>query len=161
VGKWWASQSKSFKAIVVIVGGLIVLGIVGGGGNRSTANRDTGLVSTTARPSALAATPAPISVATAAAKTWVVVKTWQGDGIKDTEDFVVGNEWRIDWDFSPGQYAGIIQIYVYRSDTRQLVNLVANTQKAGSDSSFQRGAGTYYLKVNSTGGWKVAVQDFR
>jgi hypothetical protein len=96
------------------------------------------------------------------AKTWVAVKEWSGSGIKDTEDFIVGNEWRIDWIFTPGQFAGLIQIYVYRTDTKQLVNLAANTQKAGSDTSFQRGAGTYYMKINSANGdWKVAVQDFR
>jgi len=44
-----------------------------------------------------------------------VIKQFAGDGIKDTEQFTVGSEWRIDWDYTPPQYGGIIQIYVYDS----------------------------------------------
>lgn len=46
-------------------------------------------------------------------KAWVIVKQWNGSGIKDTEKFTVGSEWRIDWDFTPGQFAGIIQILIH------------------------------------------------
>ena len=88
------------------------------------------------------------------------MKEWSGDGIKDTEKFTVGGEWRIDWDFTPGQFSGIMQIYVY-SDGGQVSGVAANTQKAGPDTSFQHQAGTYYLKINSSGAWKVAVQDRR
>ena len=44
-----------------------------------------------------------------------MIKQFAGDGIKDTEQFTVGSEWRIDWDYTPPQYGGIIQIWVYDS----------------------------------------------
>ena len=104
-------------------------------------------------------TPTTSVASTGPAKTWTVIKAWTGDGIKDTEDFTVGGEWRIDWDYTGS--SGIIQIYVHESPSKRLVGVAANTQKAGADTSFQRGAGTYYLTINATGGWKVAVQDRR
>lgn len=98
------------------------------------------------------------SAAPTAQRSWVVVNHWSGSGIKDTEKFTVGDEWRIDWDFTPGQY-GLLQIYVYND--AGMAGLAANTQQGGPDTSFQHKAGTYYLKVNALGPWKVVVQDMR
>ena len=40
------------------------------------------------------------------------------------------------------------------------MNVTANTQKGGADTSFWAGPGMYFLKVNSAGGdWKLDVQD--
>ena len=93
---------------------------------------------------------------------WVPVKVWQGSGPKDTEDFTVGEHWRVDWIFSPGQAGGLFQVFIYHSDGRLLMNLAANSQKGGSDTSFWLGPGKYFLRVNSSGGdWKLDVQDLR
>lgn len=161
---WWSARRTRTKVILIIVGLFVLSGIANGGKSGDTTNRDAGLAAATERPTGAPAAPATAAstpTPTAPPKSWQIVKTWQGDGIKDTEDFTVGDQWRIDWDYTPGPYGGIIQIFVYDAKTKQLVDLVANTQKAGADSSFQRAAGTYYLKVNATGGWKVDVQDMR
>lgn len=139
---------------LVLLIGLAIVGAIVGGSGRTTTTPTTPPLSGVAATSTIP--PAP------AAKTWTVVKAWTGEGIKDTESFTVGAEWRIDWDFSPGQYGGIIQVYVHDAATKRLTGVAANTQKQGADTSFQRGAGTYYLSINSAnGGWKVAVQDSR
>jgi hypothetical protein len=51
---------------------------------------------------------------------------------------------------------------VYKSSDKSLVGLAANTQKAGSEESMQRGGGTFYLTINSAlTNWTVTVEDFR
>ena len=52
-------------------------------------------------------------------------------------------------------------MFVYSSDG-SLMNIATNTAIGGPDTSFWTGAGTYFLKVNSSGGdWKLDVQDYR
>ena len=98
-----------------------------------------------------------------AGRVWIATKSWQGTGAKETETFTVSGHWRVDWIFSPsGAASGAFQVYIYSADGRQLMNLAANSQKGGSDTSFWAGPGTYFLKINSSGGdWKVGVQDLR
>jgi hypothetical protein len=146
---------KAFKATfgvgcALVVAIILIVAIGGALGSRAIPSSGP----TTAP---LGATQAP---AAGQAKTWVAVKEWNGSGIKDTEKFTVGNEWRVDWDFMPGQFGGIIQVYIY-DEANNLVGLAANTQKAGPDTSFQHKGGTFYLKINASGDWKVGVQDMR
>jgi hypothetical protein len=97
-----------------------------------------------------------------AGKVWKVAGVWQGSGSKDTEEFVVGEHWRVDWMFSPAQTGGLFQVFIYRADGRVLMNLAALNQKGGTDTSFWLGPGKYFLRVNSNGGdWKLDVQDLR
>lgn len=51
---------------------------------------------------------APPSVPTAAqAAEWRSIKTWTGDGIKETESFATASrEWRISWSFDKEQLPG-------------------------------------------------------
>lgn len=96
-----------------------------------------------------------------AGRTWAVVKMWQGSGARDTESFTVGEHWRVDWVFDQTQPTGQMQIYVDGADGK-LLNIAANTQKSGSDTTFWMGPGTYTLHVVANGGdWKLAVQDLR
>jgi hypothetical protein len=42
------------------------------------------------------------------------------------------------------------------------MEVAADTQKGGADTTFWTGPGTFFLKVSSSGGdWKVDVQDLR
>ncbi|MDQ2913710.1 MAG: T9SS type A sorting domain-containing protein [Chloroflexota bacterium] len=95
-----------------------------------------------------------------AGKVWAVTKTWQGTGGRETELFTVTGHWRVDWVFSPTSSTGVFQVFIYAADGRTLMNIAANSQKGGSDTSFWVGSGTYFLKINSSGGdWKVGIQD--
>ncbi|HET8569491.1 MAG TPA: hypothetical protein VFM93_10960 [Candidatus Limnocylindria bacterium] len=109
------------------------------------------------RPAALQSVAAPAD----AGRAWRVTKVWQGSGSRETEEFVVGADWRVDWLFAPASPGSAIQVFIYSVDGRLLLDLAANTQNAGADSSFWRGAGRYYLKVSATGDWKLAVQELR
>lgn len=96
-----------------------------------------------------------------AGKAWVVKGLWQGTGSRDTEEFVVGDHWRVDWMFSPAPTGGTIQVFIYRADGRLLTSLAANS-RGGTDTSFWAGPGKYFLRINSGGGdWKIDVQDLR
>jgi hypothetical protein len=152
--------AKAFKGTLgvgcALVVGLIVLIVIVGALSASGSRPS----SATTPPLAQATSATRSAAAPTAAKTWVVVKEWAGTGIKNTEDFTVGEQWKIKW--SSSSDSGIFQIYVYKSSDKSLVGLAANTSKAGSDESFQRGGGTFYLTINSANtNYKVSVEDFR
>ena len=116
--------------------------------------------------SAVAAPSARILLAESApivpGKAWVATQLWQGSGGRVTESFSVGAHWRVDWLYNPPQSGGIFQVFIYSADGALLMDVAATTQKSGPDSSFWAGPGTYFLKINSTGGdWKLDVQDLR
>jgi hypothetical protein len=96
---------------------------------------------------------------------WHTVRSWAGEGIRETESFhVASREWRVTWKSSgePFPGAGILQIYVHRADGT-LVTLAANKQGPGSDTSYVRDApGQFYLSINSANTkWHVLVEDQR
>lgn len=95
--------------------------------------------------------------------TWQEVKTWSGNGIKSTETFsIASKEWRIGWNATNENVAGILQIYVYKADGN-LVTLASNQQGEGSDVSYVReGPGEFYLEINAANlDWVVTVEDKR
>jgi hypothetical protein len=95
-----------------------------------------------------------------AGKVWIVKNTWQGTGAGETEKFTVTGHWRVDWIFSPSSPTAAFQVFIYASDGVTLMQIAASTKGGGSDTSFWAGPGTYFLRVNSSGGdWKVDVQD--
>jgi hypothetical protein len=144
---------KAFKATfgvgcALIIGVIILIAIGGALGSKAVPSSGP--------------TTAPIGASQApaiggAAKTWVAVKEWTGNGVKQTETFTVGNEWRIDWTNNGADYLGV----TIKDATGGYVGLVANTTTAGSDTSFQHKGGTFYLEISGTGSWKVGVQDMR
>jgi hypothetical protein len=149
---------KAFRATfgvgcALVVGVIALIVIAGALGSR-------GAPSTGPTTAPLGTNQAAASTAAAGAKSFVAVKEWSGSGIKNTEDFTVaGDQWKIKWSNTAG---GIIQIFVYKSSDKSLVGLAANTQAAGDGESIQRGAGTYYLTINSANtNWKVTVEDLR
>jgi hypothetical protein len=152
---WWQRQARETRT------GLAVAAVFALAGTLSlctSLTRPAGLTDS-AKPANAAALTQEAS-APDAGKTWAATKAWQGSGGKETETFTVTGHWRVDWVFSPSSTAGVFQVYIYAADGRQLMNLAANSQKGGSDTTFWAGPGTYFLKINSSGGdWKVGVQD--
>ena len=162
---WWSAQGRTTKLAVAVAAVFTVasmLNLVSAGFGRITTNQAAlPAVSSpplTVAPTALTLESPPVDPA----KNWVSTKMWQGSGNGETEAFTVAEHWRVDWIFNPVQPAGILQVFIYHSNGRLLMNLAANAQKSGSDTSFWAGAGTYFLKVSSSGGdWKIGVQDLR
>lgn len=159
--RWWGPQSAATKLAFIVATLFVLVSMV----NLTTtslarlaAHPAVAQSATTGAAPALTLEAAPPSDPT---KSWNVTKVWQGTASRETEAFTVSGHWRVDWLFSP-QPGGSLEIFVYSADGRLLLNLAANTQKAGADTSFWAGPGTYFLKVNSSGGdWKVDVQDLR
>ena len=152
---WWRRQAHPTRT------GLVVAAVFAFAGTFSLCVSLTRpAAQTDAAKAANAAALTQEAAAPDAGKTWAVTKNWQGSGAKETETFTVTGHWRVDWIFSPASATGVFQVYIYSADGRQLMNLAANSQKGGSDTSFWAGPGTYFLKINSSGGdWKVGVQD--
>lgn len=91
----------------------------------------------------------------------VVIASWTGESIKDTETFTVpAKEWKIKWDTTEGK-AGpqVFQIYVYKAgESRVPVNVAANVIGANKDSTVIRGAGDYYLKINTAQPYTITIE---
>ena len=105
-----------------------------------------------------ASTPAPTPTPVVAAeKKWAVTNTWSGNGAKDTENFAVTENTRINWETTNAQ--GIFQIYVQDKDGVPAA-VAANMQGIGKDVSYLHiTPGQYSLKVNAANTpWKITVE---
>ncbi|MDP9320296.1 MAG: T9SS type A sorting domain-containing protein [Chloroflexota bacterium] len=160
---WWNAQSDNLRVALVVVGLVAAINVV----NLASAAIARAGASQAAPPASAVVAPVARSLAAEAApivpgKAWVASQLWQGSSARVTESFSVGAHWRVDWLYDPPPSGGIFQVFIYSADGTLLMDVAANTQKSGPDSSFWAGPGTYFLKVNSTGGdWKLDVQDLR
>ena len=150
---WWNAQTSRTKlalAVAALFAAASLLNLASAGLGRAFAGH----------PSASTLALTMESAPTDATKAWAVTKVWQGSGTRETESFTVGAHWRVDWLYSPAKAGDALQIFVYAADGRLLMNVAADTEKGGADTSFWGGAGTYFLKINSSGGdWKLDIQD--
>ncbi len=87
-----------------------------------------------------------------------IIASWSGSSTKNTETFhVPPGEWKITWDTQPGQYGDMnFQIFVYNSDG-SLEGVAANVIGANRDYTMMRGAGDYYLMINTAQPYTVKV----
>jgi hypothetical protein len=100
---------------------------------------------------------------------WVTLEHFSGKDIKNTDDFVIKEpKWRIRWELkSRPDNLNIFQVYVYTfgrdgKPTPALPNFVAAnvTQGTDSDSSVMRGAGKYYLQINTMQEYELWVEEW-
>jgi hypothetical protein len=91
---------------------------------------------------------------------WYRVGEWSGKGPKNTETFhIPSHEWMIQWSTSPLKSMfgiGGFQIFVHKSDGI-LVGVAANVTEKDNDRTIMRGAGDYYLSINSTQAYGMGV----
>jgi hypothetical protein len=94
----------------------------------------------------------------------ILIKSWSGTGIKTTEPFIIGNKpWAINWISDPEiideQSIGILQIMVYSVNEPDIpIAIIANTQEAGTDTSYIYEMGEFFLTVNAANtSWKVYI----
>jgi len=166
---WWDRQADHRRLALAVLAFAVVVSAVNATG--------TGRVAPTLTPPApqapAAQNAAPVVDAAPArltvegppiipGKAWNATQLWQGSVSKTTEAFTVGSHWRVDWLYNPPATGGVFQVFIYSAEGALLMDMAANTQKGGPDTSFWAGPGTYFLKVNVTGGdWKLDVQDLR
>jgi len=94
----------------------------------------------------------------------ILVKSWSGTGIKTTEPFTIQEKpWIVNWVNDPeimgGQSVGMLQIMVFSEDDPDIpIDIVANTQEAGTDTSYIYEVGTFFLTMNAANtSWGVYV----
>ncbi len=160
VKAWWLKQARPTRTGLVIAAVFVLAGTLS---LCASLNGRPAAVPAAINAAARPANNAPPLVREASApdtgKVWIATKTWQGTGVKETEMFTVTGHWRVDWIFSPTSSTGAFQVFIYASDGLTLMDIAGST-KGGSDTSFWAGPGTYFLRINSSGGdWKVGVQD--
>ncbi len=172
---WWNKQADHLRLAMAVVAFALIISVVNATGVGRVAPPSTPTAPTTpVAPVAVA--PVPVAVAPAPApahavveappiipgKAWNATQLWQGSGAKTTEAFTVGSHWRVDWLYNPPATGGVFQVFIYSAEGALLMDLATNTQQGGPGTSFWAGPGTYFLKVNVTGGdWKLDVQDLR
>jgi hypothetical protein len=93
------------------------------------------------------------------------VASWVGNGQKTTEPFTITKSpWGVAWEArSNNDSAPILtmSITLYKSNG-ELVSLVANTTKPGSDISFVYNTGTFYLEISALfADWTVVVRELK
>lgn len=93
---------------------------------------------------------------------WYKVITFEGNSIKNTQTFhISGNDWAISWATAPGEYGDMnFQIYVY-DESGIPVDVAANVIGEGSDISYMRGSGNYYLTINTAQNYKIEIQEYK
>lgn len=133
---------------------LLVLLVLGCSGTNNTA---TDTKSDNSQP----ATAEPTTQPTPVKAEPVVIATWEGESIKNTETFhVPTDEWKISWDTKPGKFGDMnFIITVYKAGETQIpVSVAANVIGANNESTVIRGAGDYYLAINTGQPYKITVE---
>ena len=91
-------------------------------------------------------------------QSWSAVESWSGKATKNTETFRIDSDlWRISWKTKPADLGEFVfQIYIYKDG--ELVNLAANVIGTDEDSTVMRGAGNYYLNINTGQPYTIKVE---
>lgn len=94
--------------------------------------------------------------------TWAALKTWEGEGPRETETFeVAAPEWRIRWQAIGGSAprSGVFQIYLKESRSGEVRQVAANSVGPGSALTYVHAPGRYFLSINAANiGWRVSVE---
>jgi hypothetical protein len=141
-------------AIVALIVLGIIIGVANGGKSSSTTSSSTSGNSTT-------------SQAPSQPQTWQTTHTFTGTGAKKTENFVVGDDWKITWTCQGVD--GIdapLYVTVYGSDGTMVdPNAVATTCKASgpatTDSTEEHQGGNIYLDVNTGIQWSLSISELK
>ena len=91
---------------------------------------------------------------------WEPVASWSGRATKSTETFhISSSHWRISWTTNPVESGPEnFQIFVH-SSTGGLRGQAANVTGSDSGSAFIRGAGNYYLVINTAQPYHIEVEE--
>jgi hypothetical protein len=111
--------------------------------------------------------PAPDSEGAPGTMSWHRLFTLKGSANQQTDPFiVVGRTWRVLWhnqDPAGKVYQNTSALFINAFPKNDIMPLkVCSKLGSGGDKTELAGPGTYYLKVEASGGsWELAVEDFR
>ena len=112
----------------------------------------------TPSPTAVPDIPTRTATATPTPEPYEVAR-WTGKATKNTETFSIpSSQWIIAWDTQPDPQLSDFnfQIYVFNEDG-SLFAVAANVIGADNDSSVMRGAGDYYLTINTAQPYSIVI----
>jgi len=138
----------------------------GNGAPRAATSSSASSAHNTNTPQPTAApTQAPTPTPTHTPK-WTNIQTFTGNGMKQTQTFTVGSDWKVIWSCDPSSFYGgqyNVIVYVYNSDGTPADVAVNTVCKAGntSNSTEEHQGGSIYLEIDSEGSWKVQVQELQ
>lgn len=90
---------------------------------------------------------------------WQIVRKFQGNGIKQTPDFNVPDEWKLDYVVGPHDGdSSVLQVYL-GTPGEQGSDILVNTliKQMTSDETMVHEGGKHYLSVNSDTDWTILV----
>ncbi len=151
-------MKKIYKIVLGIVGLFLILALLGGSSdtnqNSNTAQADNAVQTNTNVQAQEQSTPEQTETSEP-----VLIASWEGATKKNTETFhVPSKEWKISWDTKPGEYGDMNFIVNLHDADGNTVDLVANTIGANNESTIMRGAGDYYLEINTAQPYKIYVE---
>lgn len=172
--KGFLSKKVSVPVWLVILTVLILLGSIITAATKSGSDTTASTGSSSAQSSSASqATAAPTTAPTQAptptptpAPKWTTIQTFTGNGIKKTQVFTTGSDWKINWSCDPSSFYGgqyNLIVTVYGSDGSPIDVAVNSICKSGntSDSTEEHQGGSIYLDINSEGAWKLQVQNLQ
>lgn len=92
-------------------------------------------------------------------KTWQKVTEFKGNSIKNTQKFTVGNDWKIVWSTTPGQYGNMNFVIAVNDENGSPVSIAANIIGKGSDESYMTTAGTFSLGINTAQNYDIIIEE--
>lgn len=160
-------MKKIFKIVLGIVGIFLVLALIGGSSDTTqNSNTQADNVQTNSNVQAQEQTQEqPTQEQPTQEQTTqetsepVLIASWEGSTKKNTETFhVPSKEWKISWDTKPGEYGDMNFIVNLYDADGNYVDLVANCIGANVANTTMRGAGDYYLDINTAQPYKIYVE---
>lgn len=156
--KWIAILFGLFILLVVIIGSLSgnsgtpsSSGKHGSSASNGTAGSSQSGSFSSASSSSSTPPPAPA--------TWQTVATFSGDSTGNTSTFAVGGTWRAVWSSSDGSIGkGNFSVTIDQPGTSLPVGQFANVIGAGGSTSYEQGAGAYYLNVLADEKYSITIQ---
>jgi hypothetical protein len=154
------------RIIITIIFGLMIVGYLGNNSpnNNSTSNNISNSNTTVeeSQNSTSVEDKTSDSKQQEPEATWQEVISFEGNSIKDTQTFPISSDyWAIQWATKPGKYGDMnFQIYVY-DENGNLKSVVANVIGEGSDTSYMRGKGNYYLSINTGQPYAIKILEYK
>lgn len=143
------------KTWVIVLGVIFLLIVIANMGK----DKDAGTSSSTASSES--------SSEPAKEKQWTEVYTFKGSGMKKSPVFeLTGAPARLKYKYNSGSNMGMGMFAVYVVDegddimkTGGIPEIMTQEENEESESSIQKGSGSYYLNVNAQGKWEVVVEE--
>lgn len=153
------------KSTWFILAAVLVLIIIGASMTKGGNTSSTGTTQSNGTPAQGGSQAQPTTAPTKAA-VWTTTHTFTGNGVKKTEVFHVGSDWKITWSCDPASFGGSqynVIVMVYNSDGTLVDGAVNTLCKSGNtgDMTEEHQGGDVYLDITSEGSWKIQVQELK